>query len=264
MFTLIILSVACWLSFMKIASGINIPYSNRGGGGGNSEPETPNPTVQAGQISAARDQYDPRDAQRLFEIFSNPQYGAGAFTAEQQRIRRDLFPQEEAVRNQLSQRILANLQSPTGISPEQQLAIDARRGLAQGELQKALRERANLGGGLYGGRSIQEEQRAVSELQNQFAEEDIGREERSRLNAIQGAIPYLQLLFPQAGISAPQFQSSVQDPNQYASGLIQQRGQNIQNQSSQDASRSALYSALFQGLGATGAGAFGQGGFFSR
>ena len=132
--------------------------------------------------------------------------------------------------------------------------MNERRGLAQTNLVQALRDRANLGGNLYGGRSALDEGQQVADLQNQFAEEDIQREERAKLNSIQAAIPYLQLLFPDVNISSPQFSSPVQGADTYAGGLISQRGQNMQAQSSADASRSALYGALFQGLGSAAGG----------
>jgi hypothetical protein len=225
-------------------------------GSNKSEPSpVASPAQQAADINAAQAQYDPQAAQRQFQILTDPNYGIKPFTQYQEGVRQDVFPQEQAVRSQLAQNILANLQSPTGISPDQQTAIDARRGKAQTDLVTALRDRANLGGNLYGGRSALQEGQAVGDLQNQFAEEDISRQERSRLNAIQGAIPFLQLLFPDVNLTAPQFQSPVQSPDTYSSSLVSQRGQDIQAQSSADASKSALYGALFQGLG-TAAGGF--------
>ena len=225
-------------------------------GGKKSEtPAVASPTQQAADINAAQAQYDPQAAQRQFEILTNPQYGIKPFTQYQEQVRQEVFPQEQAVRGQLAQNILQQLMSPTGITPDQQTAITERRNLAQGNLVTALRDRANLGGTLYGGRSALDEGRQVGELQNQFAEEDIGREERSRLNAIQGALPFLQMLFPDVNLTAPQFNSPVQGADTYASSLVSQRGQNIQNQASQQASQNALYSALFQGLGTAAGGA---------
>ena len=132
-------------------------------------------------------------------------------------------------------------------------------------MQRAIRERANLGGGLYGGRAEEQEARTVSELQQAFAEEDINREERNRMNALQGAITLLQLLYPNLQLTQPNFQSVVQDPNTLASSLLSQRGQNVQGSiasqqlaQQQALSDSALYSALFQGLGQAGGGFLGN------
>lgn len=220
-------------------------------------PATPSPSQQAADINAAQAQYDPQAAQRQFNILTSPEYGIKPFTQYQENVRKDVFPQEQAIRSQLAQNILGNLSSPTGITPEQQQAINERRSMAQSELVQALRDRANLGGTLYGGRSALDESRQVQDLQNQFAEEDIQRQERAKLNAIQGAIPFLQLLFPDVNLSSPSFQSPVQSPETYASSLVTQRGQNIQQQSAQDAGKSALYSALFQGLGTAAGGLAG-------
>lgn len=222
----------------------------------------PSPAEQAAQINQAKLQYDPQQAKLAYQIATDPATGIKPFTQYQENVRQEVFPQEQAVRGQLAQNIYQNLASPTGITSDQQAAIDARRQLAQNELVKSLRNRANLGGNLYGGNAIEDEGRQVAQLQNQFAEEDITRQERAKLNAIQGAIPFLQLLFPDVNLSAPQFQSAVQSPDTLASSLISQRGQDMnyntaqQNASAQAlASNNALYGALFQGLG-TAAGGF--------
>lgn len=212
-------------------------------------PPAPSPAQQAQEISAARDRTDPREAQRQFEILTNPQFGLGPTTQFLSQQRASLFPLEEAIKARLGQNILDSLSSPTGISPQQQQAIDARRGQAQDELTRALRTRSNLGGGLFGGRSQLTEQRAVQDLQNQFAEEDIAREERARLNAIQASLPLLQILFPEVGLSPPAFQSAVQNPNTLAQSLISQRGQDAQIADQNAQRQAALQSALFQSLG---------------
>lgn len=215
------------------------------------------PQQQASDINAAQAQYDPLAAQRSFDIYTNPNYGAGALTRYNEQQRSEIFPNETATRNQLVQNILANLQSPTGITPGQQQAITARRGDAQTNLVQALRDRANLGGNLYGGRSALDEGRAVGDLQNQFAEEDINRESQARQQAVSNAIPILQLLYPDVNISSPQFQSVVQSPEAYSSSLINQRNQNMQYQQQQGQGSNALMGALFQGLGTAAGGFFG-------
>src|SRR3990167_4390965 len=161
-------------------------------GSSSSPPPVPNPQEQANALVQAQLSSYPQAAQLSYDILSNPQYGLLPTSQLYENVRRQVYPGETAVREQLRGNILQNLISPTGITPEQQSALNERRGLAQNELVQAMRGRANLGGGLYGGRSAQAEQRAVGELQGQFAESDIGREERSRLNAIQAALPFLQ------------------------------------------------------------------------
>ena len=200
---------------------------------------------------------NPQAAQQAFQIATNPEYGLEPFTKAIESARTNVLPQEAAVRDQMLSNILGNLTSPTGISPEQQQAVTQRRGEAQTELQKAMRERANLGGGLFGGRSQLAEQRAVGDLQAQFAEEDIGREERARLNAIQAAVPALQTLFPEIGISAPQFMSPASSGTSALQSATAGYGQSLQAQMAQQQQQSALMSALYQGLGtAVGGGIF--------
>lgn len=191
----------------------------------------------------------PRAAQLNFDVASNPNYGVQAQTQLAENVRQNVFPNEQAVRSQLVQNILANLISPQGISPDQQSALDSRRGQATSELQRSMRERANLGGGLYGGRSAQSEARSVGELQQNFAIEDIDRQERSRLNAIQSALPVLQLLFPDVGLVNPSFINPVASPEATMSNYTTGRGQDLTYAAQQEANQTALRSALYQSLG---------------
>lgn len=216
----------------------------------------PTPGETAAGVAQAHLQYDPQLAQSSFDILSNPNYGADATTNVLNQARRNNFQGESAVQDQLLQNVLQQLQSPTGYTPEQQAALDSRRGLAQDELVKSQRNRANLGGGLFGGRAAAAESRDVANLQNQFTTEDIGQQERARLNAIQAALPALQILFPEVGISTPQFQSAAPSGDTAYSGALTARGQDIgvaqNNASMAAANRQALYGALGQGLGAAG------------
>lgn len=216
------------------------------------EPEKPNVGQQAQDITAARLATDPQLAQSAFNILANPQYGAGPTTQLLENIRQQVFPNQSQVSTQMSQNVLGQLQSPTGITPEQQQAINARREMAQGELVRALRNRSNLGGGLYGGISMDEEGRQVGNLQNQFAEEDINREMMARQQAIQNSIPIMQMLYGQQ-IQSPQFQSATMSPDSYASSMNQYQNQLAQQQGN----NSQLYSALLGGLGTAAGGFFG-------
>jgi hypothetical protein len=186
------------------------------------------------------------------------------YTRLQETTRQNVLPGESAVRSQMLQNILASLISPTGISPEQQQAMTARRGTAQDELIRTMRERANLSGGLFGGRAANAEEQAVGNLQNQFAEEDINRETTARLNAIQAALPALQILFPGINISTPQFQSAAPTGSDIYSGQINQSNTAAQLAQQQQASQNALYSALFQSLGSAASGAFSAGGILNK
>lgn len=226
------------------------------------------PEAQAEALVNAQIAQAPRAAQAQYDILSNPNYGVQATTQLYENTRQNVFPQETQVRNQLALNILQQLMSPTGITGDQQSAINARRGESQSQLQTALRERSNLGGGLYGGRSMQEEGRLVGELQNAFAEEDIGRQERARLNAIQSALPLLQMLYPNVGITNPNYVNPVQSADTYSSSLTSQRGQDIQQQiasmnaeAQRQAAQSAMYGNLFSGVGSAAGGYFGGSAF---
>ena len=214
----------------------------------------PSPGQVASETAEAQIKYDPQAAESRFNILSNPQYGLLPTTQQYADVRQQVFPQQSAVESQLAQNILASLLAPRGITPEQQGSINTRRGEAQTNLQTALRERANLGGGLYGGRAIEEETKAVSDLQRAFSEEDINREQIAYQNAIQAAIPFLQILYPDVGITAPQFSSPVSSPDAYMSSLTQARGQDVNAQIAAAQNRANMQSALYSGLGQAAGG----------
>lgn len=205
--------------------------------------EIANETVNA-QISAI-----PRAAELNFQVAQNPQYGIQAQTQLAENVRQNVFPNEQAVRSQLVQNILANLISPTGISPKQQTALTARRGQARGELEQSMRTRANLGGGLYGGRSAAAETRSVGEQGQNFAIEDIDRQERARMNAFSSALPILQLLFPEVGLVQPSYINPVASPESQLSAYTTGRGQDLTYQAQKEANDTALRAALYQSIG---------------
>ena len=219
-----------------------------------STPAAPVPTAAdiAQQQVAAQQASIPKAAQLQYDVLTNPQYGLGATTAEYEKVRSEQFPQETQVREQMLSNILGSLLSPTGLTSEQEAAVGQRRGEAQSELQTALRERANLGGGLYGGRAGKTEERAVGDLQARFAEEDIQRQETARLNALQAALPALQLLFPDVNLQAPSFINPVASPESSLQASVAGRGQDIQAQQADQARQSALMTALFSGAGSFG------------
>lgn len=196
----------------------------------------------------------PRAAQVQYDILANPEYGLQAQTQLQEDVRRNVFGNENAVRDQLVQNILQQLQSPTGLTPEQQRAVDERRNLATQQFQEAQRTRSNLGGGLFGGRAASAEEQGLANLQNIFTEEDIARQERNRLNNQQIGLSILQSLFPQAQIAQPNFLNPVASPSTALQADVS-RYQNESNLAQQQAAQNAaLQSALFQSLG-TAAGA---------
>jgi len=220
------------------------------------KPKTIDPTAQAQANVQAQLAALPQAAELQFDILKNPTYGLQAQTQLAEDVRGQVFGQEQAVREALTGGVLEQLLSPTGITPQQQQAVDLRRGQAQDEVTEALRTRANLGGGLFGGRAQNTEQRAVQDLQAQFSEEDIAREERQRLNNQQIAMSIMGVLFPNVGLQQPQFINPVVGANQQYAGAVQQAGQTANLQSQQQAQQAQLQSSLFQALGGAAGGAF--------
>jgi len=253
-----ILSIGLWLTCFALDKGSGVGYSCRGGGGDDA-PTTAkvDPAEQARANLQAQQEALPGAAKVQFDILSNPEFGLMAQSQLSEDVRRGVFGQESAVRDQLLQNVLANLVSPTGITQGQQQAIDTRRGESRGELTEALRTRANLGGGLFGGRAAGKEAEELAGLENLFAEEDIAREERARLNAIQAALPALQTLFPQAGLSTPQFINPVVGANTQYQGAVNQSNLDANLLAQQQANQAGLQSALFGALGTGIGGALG-------
>ena len=230
---------------------------------GSSKSSTPavDPTAQAKANLEAQIATLPGAAQTYYNIQANPQYGLGATTQLQEDVRQKVFPGEQAVRGQTQQNILQALQSPIGATPQQIEAQNKIRQEAIDMLQQSVRSRANLGGNLFSGGAQRQENRAVTDLTNQFAVEDISRDETSRLNAINAAMPYLQLLFPGSQITQPQFINPVASADTQFGGAVSQRGQDLTYQAAQQAAQSQLYGSLFKGLGGAAGGYLGGAAF---
>jgi len=212
--------------------------------------KTAQETLEA-QISTA-----PAAAESAFNILQNPQFGLGPTTQLFEDTRQDVFPQEQAVREQLLQTILGNLISPTGATPEQDAATEAIRSRESGRLSRNIQQSANLGGGLFGGRRQQREDTAQRELGQAFASEDIARQDTARLNAIQAALPALSILFPELNLVTPQFQSPAPSGNAALQAAATGRGQDISSSQfnanfaqQQQNQQNTLLSSLFGGLG---------------
>jgi hypothetical protein len=219
-------------------------------------PPTVTATESAGDVYAAQLKYNPLAAQQQMDIQRNPNYGTSAQTQLLEDIRRQLFPNETMVRDQASQNILQALQNPGGLTEQQQVALNARRGEAGSELARSMRERAAMGGNLYGGRSALNEANAQQDLQYQFAESDINRDQINRQNALQSALPLLQLLYPDVQLTPPQYTSPVASGDSAYSNLTSQRNTNAQIAAQNASNQSALMGSIFSGLGSAAGGAF--------
>ena len=171
-------------------------------------PTTPAPSASgsAADIYKARLQYDPQIAALEYALAQQyaPQYGAlFAQTAEQQ------FPGIGGLTQTGISQAQQRLESPFGYTPGEQATLDAIRSRQREQIMRNIRESANLGGGLYGGRRELREDRTLSELEQAFGAEDIGRRLQGGLYAQQQAIPYLQMLYPQISQTPAVSQSAV-------------------------------------------------------
>jgi len=227
------------------------------GGSKSSSPPAPvaSPQEVAQQQIQAQLNAIPQAAQIQFDLLKDPNIGLKAQTQLAEDVRGDVFTGESGVRDQLLQNILGQLQSPTGLTPEQTTAQEAIRGREVERQQRNVRLRGELGGNLFGGRNQLAEERSGEALGQKFAAEDIDRQERNRLNAINAALPALQILFPELGLTSPQFINPVPGANQTQQTNVQQRGQDIGLQQSELARQSALQTALFSSLGQAAGGA---------
>jgi len=85
----------------------------------------------------------------------------------------------------LEQRALEQFQSPVGLTAQQQSAQDAVRQRQRDALNRNVRESANIGGTLFGGRRELREDRAQGELAQSFATQDIQLQQQQRQQALQ-------------------------------------------------------------------------------
>ena len=226
-------------------------------GGSKSKPEAPRVTAQqtAGEVLAAQRATDLPAQQLAFQRMSDPESGIGAFTQLQEDVRQQVFGGEQAVREALQQQILQSLQSPTGLTPQQQAAQDAVRVRGITGAQRAQRTRANLGGNLFGGRAQAAEQGDINNLINQYMTEDIARQDQQRQEAVLNAQQLIQMLFPDIGIGATPFTSPVPGANEAIQAGTTQRGQDVTFQQEQEANQAAMQQALFSSLGTAAAAA---------
>ena len=166
-----------WVIAYKIMWGI---YPISGGGGGEkatvvqapASAPTPSATETAGDIYKARLQYDPLTS--ALEMQQQQQYMpqqaalyqslfnqyAPQMARTQQQTQRELYPYQSQLVEQGAQQALQRLQNPDYMTPQEQQALEANRTKEVTSLQAAMRNRANMGGTLYGGRSAAEETEA--------------------------------------------------------------------------------------------------------
>ncbi len=214
-------------------------------------PTTPAPsaTETAADIFKARLEFDPQIAAQEFGIQQQFQPQQTALIAQQLQqfapqlaqlqtdiqagqapqaleLQRELFPQQAQISEALSGQALQRLESPFGFLPGEEAALGEIRERQRGQLQEQLRGRAQLGGGLFGGRAQATEQRALTELEQAFGAEDINRRIQGGQLAQQAALPLARVFLPQIGqpnvpVSPFQFRSTVPSPDIFSQQLFQ-------------------------------------------
>jgi hypothetical protein len=170
-------------------------------------PTTPAPSASESAASQfeAQLKYNPQLYEQYAKSYAQylPQITGTEMAVQQQyapqlkALQEQMYPQQTQLTEALAGQALQRFQNPFGYTPEEQAALDAIRGRQQEQLVRGLRERANLGGGLYGGRAADTEQRALTEMQQAFAEQDINRRLMAGQQALQYATPVLQMQYPQ-------------------------------------------------------------------
>ncbi len=203
-------------------------------------PTTPAPSAgeSASQIAEAKLKYDPMTAASDWAIQQQyvPQQAAlynalysqyaGETAKSQQALQQQLFPTQSKILEAGAGTALERLQNPNYMTAQEQAAQEATRGKSITDLQAAMRNRANMGGTLFGGRSAQQETQGVSDLLNQFQMQDYTNRMNAGAQAQQALTPYMQILYPQIGT-----QNQQVSPYQYSSAVP---------------SADTMYNAIFQ------------------
>src|SRR3990167_7322169 len=148
----------------------------------------------------------------------------------QQQVQQQLYPYQSQIVEQGAQQALSRLQSPDYMTPDEQMALLNQRTQETGALMKAMRERANLGGGLYGGRAAAAEAKSLSDLFQQYEIQDYQRRMGAGQAAQQALTPYMQILYPQVGTQQPsvspfQYQSAVPSADALYNAMAQAQQQ---------------------------------------
>lgn len=165
-------------------------------------------------------QYAPKLAQQQYDLTA--QYGP-----QYEQLMRNQFPQQYGLSEQLAGQVGQRLNSQQGYTPEQQAAVDAIRQRQADFMLRNIRSGANIGGTLYGGQRPLDEQRGLTELAQNYAQQDIQNNFNNRGQTLQELIPLLQMRYPQVQTpSAAQFgQSVATSPDALIQAQLQQ-GQN--------------------------------------
>ena len=226
----ILLGLLGWLFLFKIDKGSNVPFNERGGGRTEiqqapAQPPAPSAGESAESLYQARLQYDPQVAGMEYDLAQQyePLYAAmqaglyGQYAPQvagiQEQVRQQYSPEQYALTEEFAQQARQRLADPYAETAEETAAMEAARGRQREQLTRGLRERAELGGGLYGGRAARREEMAGTELEQAFTTQDIARRQQGAQTALQYAIPMIQQLYPQVGFPGqPAQRGAVQQP----------------------------------------------------
>lgn len=238
-----------WLGMWKVWD--KLAHNRIGGGEEPSSPQVipaptaPNYQQTAEEVAQAQLKYNPQLTAQNVQLQSQyaPQLAQSQYdiTAKYTPMYRALLEQQFPQINQLSGQVSQQLASPSSLTPEQQAAQDAVRQRALAAQDRSIRESANLGGTLYGGRRQAREDASRNQLLQSFATEDIARQQQQR----QQAMSELSMLFQLAGLN-------VQNPTVQQGNITQ--------------GTDSLYNALVQNNSNFGIipGAPGQPGWFGQ
>jgi hypothetical protein len=202
-------------------------------------PVTPAPSTAetSAQAYQSQLQYNPQLYQQYAQSYGQylPQLAETEmrvqeqYAPRQQALQQQMYPQQTQLVEAMANQALTRMNNPYGYTAEEQSALDAIRQRQLEASTKGLRERSNLGGTLYGGRSANIEQQNTNELLQGFAAEDINRKLQANQMALSYATPVLQTQYPQ--VSNPQYPQFYQSVTPDASSLYNAYYQASQPQS---------------------------------
>ena len=189
----------------------------------------PQLTAQATQL---QQQYGPQLAESATDIQTQqaPKLAQSQYALQQQygplykSLYEQLFPTQVQGQERLAQQSLQRLQSPQGLTPEQQSYQDVVRNREQQRFLQGIRTQANLGGTLYGGQREQREQEGLAELAGQYSQQDLALEQQRRSQTLQELIASSQVVFPQVqqpGVQPGQAAQFGQSVTPSADALLQ-------------------------------------------
>jgi len=181
-------------------------------------PSTPAPSPQetSEQSLQAQIKYNPLLYQQYSDMYKQymPQLAATDISLQQQyapqkqALQQQMYPEQSKLVEAMASQALGMMGSQDFQTPEQAAAVNAIRQRESDRLSKSIRERQNIGGGLYSGRGQQAESRALQELAQAYSSQDIDRLRQQQQMALQYAAPVAQIIYPQ--VQSPQMPNYTQ------------------------------------------------------